>query len=65
VLRHGRARTCRLIEVPAGERAPILKRYLAKVPGARPHVPVDRHAPLAAFEAVADRLPVFRVESET
>lgn len=65
VLRHGRARTCRLIEVPAAERAPILKRYLAKVPGARPHVPVDRHAPLAAFEAVADRYPVFRVERET
>lgn len=62
VLRHGRARACRLIEVPAGERAPILKRHLQKAPGARPHVPVDRHAPLAEFEAAAARYPVFRID---
>lgn len=52
---------CRLVEVPVGERAPIIKRYLDRVPGARPHVPVDRHAPLADFEAIAARYPVFRV----
>jgi deazaflavin-dependent oxidoreductase (nitroreductase family) len=62
VLRHGRRRACRLIETPVGERAPILQRYLQKVPGARPHMPVDRNAPLAEFAAVADRYPVFRVE---
>jgi hypothetical protein len=28
------------------------------------HVPVDRHAPLADFEAIASRYPVFRVERE-
>lgn len=60
-LRHRRAVECRLVEVPASERAPIIKRYLARVPGARPHVPVDRHAPLADFEAIAARYPVFRV----
>ena len=27
------------------DRAPILKRFLAVAPGARPHIPVDRHAP--------------------
>ena len=53
--------SCRLIEVPVGERAPVLKRYLQKVPGARPHLPVDRKAPLADFEAIAPRYPVFRV----
>jgi hypothetical protein len=61
-LRHGRARRCRLVEVPVEERAPILKRYLQQVPGARPHVPVDRHAPLAEFAAIAARYPAFRVE---
>ena len=61
-LRRRRAVACRLVEVPVGERPPILKRYLEQVPGARPHIPVDRHAPVAAFEAVAARYPAFRVE---
>ena len=52
---------CRLAEVPVSERAPIIKRYLEKVPGGRPHIPVDRRAPLAEFAAVASRYPVFRV----
>ena len=61
-----RAIKCRLIEVPAGERAPVLKRYLQKVPGGRPHIPVDWKAPLAEFEAIAARYPVFRVtQAET
>jgi deazaflavin-dependent oxidoreductase (nitroreductase family) len=62
-IRHGRARTCRLVEIPDEERAPILKRYLRKVPGARPHIPLDRDAPLAAFDGIAARYPAFRVES--
>ncbi len=60
-LRHRRAVACRLIEVPVRERAPIIKRYLEQVPGARPHIPVDRRAPAADFEAIAPRYPVFRV----
>ncbi len=60
-LRHRRPIACRLAEVPAAERAPIIKRYLQKVPGARPHIPVGRHAPMADFEAIAPRYPVFRV----
>ena len=60
-LRRRDAMQCRLIEVPAGERAPILKRYLDKVPGGRPHIPVSRAAPLTEFEAIAPRYPVFRV----
>lgn len=48
-------------EVPPGDRAPILRRYLALAPGARPHVPVDRHAPLGDFERVAGSYPVFRI----
>jgi F420H(2)-dependent quinone reductase len=64
-LRHGLARARHLVEVPVEERAPILKRYLQKVPGARPHVPVDRNAPMAEFEAIAARHPAFRVEAAT
>jgi hypothetical protein len=47
--------------VRAAERAPILRRYLALAPGARPHVPVDRDAPLAEFARIAERYPVFRI----
>lgn len=52
----------RLVEVPVDERAAVLRRYLQVAPGARPHVAVDRRAPLAAFEAVAADHPVLRVE---
>jgi deazaflavin-dependent oxidoreductase (nitroreductase family) len=64
-IRHGRARACRLVEIPAERRAPILKRYLQKVPGARPHLPLDAGASLAAFRAIADQYPAFRVEPVT
>jgi deazaflavin-dependent oxidoreductase (nitroreductase family) len=59
----GRARRCRLVEVPVEQRAAILRRYVQKVPGARPHIPVDRHAPTTDFVGISSRYPVFRVES--
>jgi deazaflavin-dependent oxidoreductase (nitroreductase family) len=40
VLRRRSAVRCQLVEVPAAERAPILKRYVEQVPGGRPHIPV-------------------------
>lgn len=61
VLRSGRREAVLLEEVPASQRAPILKAYLQRAPGARPHVPVDKDAALAEFEKIAPRLPVFRV----
>ncbi|MCK2216875.1 nitroreductase/quinone reductase family protein [Actinomadura sp. ATCC 31491] len=61
-LRHGRREPVRLAEVPEPERAPILRRYLACSPGGRTHIPVEQDAPLAAFERVAARYPVFRIE---
>ena len=60
-IRHGWVERVRLEEVPPGARAPILKAYLRRAIGARPHVEVDHRAPLAEFEKVADRYPVFRV----
>jgi deazaflavin-dependent oxidoreductase (nitroreductase family) len=61
-LRRFRAREVRLVELPVQERAPVLRQYVRKVPGGRPHIPVDRHEPVDAFEAVASNYPVFRVE---
>ncbi|RYV53055.1 DUF385 domain-containing protein [Pengzhenrongella frigida] len=60
-LRRGRARRVTLVEVPVAERAAVIRRYVQKVPGGRPHIPVDRHQPVAAFEAIAADFPVFRV----
>lgn len=61
VLRHGRARKVQLTEVPAADRPPILKSYLAQVPGARPHVPVGWRSPVNEFEVIAADYPAFRV----
>ena len=64
VLRHGRREVVRLKEVEVGARAPILRRYLDCAPGARAHLPVDRHAPLEEFERIAGQYPVFRVTAD-
>jgi deazaflavin-dependent oxidoreductase (nitroreductase family) len=61
VLRRRNPEAVHLNEVDVGARAPILRRYLAVAPGARPHLPVDRHAPLQEFEQIAGDFPVFRI----
>ncbi len=61
VLRHGRREGVRLEEVAAESRPPILRRYLELAPGARAHIPIDRHAPLDEFEQIAPQVPVFRI----
>lgn len=52
-----------LTEVDVSERPAILKNYVQQVPGARPHVAVDRSALVSAFAAIAAAHPVFQVES--
>jgi hypothetical protein len=64
VLRHGRREDVRLVEVAVEQRAPILKAYLHKAPGARGHVAIDKDAPLSEFERVVAQYPVFRVVAE-
>jgi F420H(2)-dependent quinone reductase len=61
VLRHGTAETVWLEEVPVAERPPILRRYLAAAPGARPHIPVSADASTQQLTDVAATLPTFRV----
>lgn len=62
LLRGGR-REIRVVEVPVGERAPILKAYVGRAIGARPHIPVNPAAPIVEFERVAADYPVFRIAS--
>jgi hypothetical protein len=61
ILRHGVAERVRLEELAVEERPPVLRAYLQTASGARPHVPVDKDAPLEDFQAAAARIPVFRV----
>ena len=61
ILRHGLREAVYLEDVEVGARAPILRRYLDCAPGARAHLPVDRHAPLADFDRIAWQFPVFRI----
>jgi hypothetical protein len=39
----------------------VLKAYLKQASNAKAHVPIDKDAPLAEFERVAPRFPVFRI----
>jgi hypothetical protein len=61
VIRHRRARACRLVEVDVSQRAPLIKLYLKQVPGARPHIRIDRRANVGQFESIAPITPVFLV----
>jgi hypothetical protein len=61
-LRHGTSEQVLLKEVDARQSAPILKKYLQIAPGARPHIPINKDAPIAEFEKIASEYPVFRVE---
>lgn len=62
VLRHRGRRRVRLEEVPAEQRAPILKAYLKKTAiSTRQHFGLQPEAGLEQFEEVAARHPVFRI----
>src|SRR5262249_30220186 len=60
-LLHSRPEGVRLQEVAVDQRAPLIKEYLKRAPGARPHVPVDKDAPLSEFEKISEQIPVFRI----
>ncbi|MFN8380779.1 MAG: hypothetical protein U0V02_02505 [Anaerolineales bacterium] len=62
-LRHGSSEQVLLVEVEIGQRAPILKAYLQIAPGARPHIPISKDAPVLEFEKIASKYPVFRLET--
>ena len=60
-LRAGTRDPVLLEDVPVEQRGPILKAYLQRAPGARPHIPVNKDASVADFQKIAASLPVFRV----
>lgn len=62
LLLHGRRRRVQLVEVPAYQRAPIVRRYLLFAWGARPHMSITWHSHLREVAAVAADYPVFRVD---
>jgi hypothetical protein len=61
-LRHGPREEVHLQEVVAPDlSAPVLKACLKRATNARAHMPIDKDAPLAEFERLAPRFPVFRI----
>lgn len=58
---HGKHEQVLLEEVDVPYRARIIKAYLQIAPGARPHISVDKNAPITAFEEIAPKIPVFKV----
>jgi len=62
ILRYGVIEQVLLEEVDVNQRAPILKAFLGHAPGARPHIPVSKDAPVSEFEKIASQYPVFQVK---
>lgn len=59
--RAGRTTRHRIEEIGPEEAAPILREYLRTTRVVRPYFAAQADAPLEAFQAEADRHPVFRV----
>ena len=62
-LLHGIREQVLLEEVDIKHKAPILKAYLQIAPGARPHISISKDAPIAEFEKIASKYPIFRIET--
>jgi hypothetical protein len=61
-LRHGVREEVFLEEVDVTQRAAIIKAYLQIARGARPHIPVDKDAPISEFKKIVAEYPVFKVK---
>ena len=59
---HGISEQILLKEVDISQRASILKAYLQIAPGARPHIPIRKDAPISEFEKIVSKYPIFRME---
>ena len=62
VIRQGRRRRVHLAAVSPEQRAPILREYVRIALSGRQHFPLSVAAPLADFEAIARRYPVYRID---
>ena len=61
--RGGRAETLPIRELSSAEAAPVLQRYVARVPITRPYFDAGPNSPITAFESEAPRHPVFHLGS--
>ena len=64
VLSQERRRAVHLVSVPPAERAPILSEYVRVAASGRHHFPVAVGAPLSAFQSIAERYPVYRIDTQ-
>ena len=64
-IKRGQTRRVVLVEIPILERAPILKAWCQVAKSGRRHLPVPPGAPITAFEAIARKYPVFRIDPAT
>ena len=62
LIKRGRSRAVKLIDIPTEERAPILKAWSQVATSGRQHLPVPHDAPVSAFEVIAADYPVFRID---
>ena len=62
LVKRGRRHRVMLIEIPPGQRAPILKAWCQIATSGRRHLPVAYNSPVASFEAIAADYPVFRID---
>lgn len=60
-----RSETLAIRELSPADAAPVLQRYVARVPITRPYFDATPASPLAAFIQEAPRHPVFRLGSQT
>ena len=61
-IKRWRSHPVRLTEIPANERAPIMKAWCQVATSGREHIPVSCQAPVADFETIAGDYPVFRID---
>ena len=61
--RGSRSETVPIRELAPAEAAPVLQRYVTRVPITRPYFDVKPDSPLTAFVAEASRHPVFELRS--
>ena len=61
--RGGHSETLPVRELPPAEAAPVLRRYVTRVPVTRPYFDAGPDSPLSAFLAEAPRHPVFQLQA--
>ena len=62
ILRHGKRTPVQLEELPPGERAPIIQKYLREnAMATKQHFGIDPRSDIAEFERIAPLHPVFRI----